>query len=107
MEKSCKCGGLCAGSFGISLGLISGIFLLLFAWTASWWQYGQPLIDMWSTVYIGYSASIKGGLIGLGWGILGGFVFGILWGWIYNGICCGCKCKRCKCCKGEEVKPLP
>ncbi len=107
MEKSCKCGGLCAGSFGISLGLVSGIIMMLLAWVSHWWGMGSSLVDQWSTIYKGYESSIQGGFIGLGWGFLEGLIVGWVWASIYNCICCCCKCKRCKCCKGEEIKPMP
>jgi hypothetical protein len=107
MEKSCKSGGLCAVGFGVSLGLVSGIVMMLLAWASLWWGTGSSLVDQWSTIYKGYESSIKGGLIGLGWGFLEGLIVGLVWAWIYNCIYCCCKCKSCKCCRSDETKSMP
>jgi uncharacterized membrane protein YdjX (TVP38/TMEM64 family) len=85
---------------GISLGVLSGVMMMLCAWAAMKWDYAMPIINMWASVYPGYAATIKGGLFGLAWGFLEGFVFGVLWGWIYN--LCLCCCSTGCCCSSTN-----
>jgi tetrahydromethanopterin S-methyltransferase subunit G len=104
MGKKCKCGRLSAIAFGISLGLVSGIFMMLFAFGSWMYGFGTSIIDQWASVYPGLEASLKGGLIALAWGFLEGFIIGIIWAWIYNLCLCCC---RCCCCKPNEEVCTP
>lgn len=89
---------LCAGALGISFGIVTGLFMMLFAWASSWWGVGTVMVDQWTTVFPGYTATMGGGVIGFLWGFLEGFITGFLLAAIYNGITCCC---RCKCCAGS------
>lgn len=100
MGSKCKCMRLSATAFGVSLGIITGIFMMFFAWSAWWWDFGTSIVDQWASVYPGFSASIAGGFIGLGWGFLEGFVLGVLWAWVYNICLCCCRC--CYCCATSD-----
>lgn len=108
MRKRCKSGRICAVGFGISLGLVSGIFMMLFAFGSWMYGFGTSIIDQWASVYPGLEASLKGGFIALAWGFLEGFIIGIIWAWIYNCIVCCCRCCYCCCCtkpNGEACCP--
>ncbi len=83
---------LCPGKFGFALGLIWGLGTLLLGWAGWLWGYGIAVIVIWSHVYLGYSPTFVGGIIGGIWGFVDFFVFGLLVAWIYN-CCCG-KCKK-------------
>ena len=94
------CTRLSAVAFGVSLGLVTGIIMMVFAWIAMHGQYGTAMITQWSSLYPGYEATVAGGFIGLAWGFLEGFIIGLVWGWLYNLCLCCC---RCACCKKPET----
>ena len=48
------------------------------------------------TGYIGFAATPTGSLIGAAYGLVDGFIFGIVMAWIYNW--CSAKCCNTKCC---------
>ena len=104
MGGKCKCMRLSACAFGISLGIITGISMMFFAWSSWMWGYGTSMIDQWGSVFPGVAASLKGGFVGLAWGFLEGYILGIVWAWIYN--MCLCCCRNCPCCNasGSECK---
>ena len=81
MADGIKLDGL---SLGLAFGIIWGVgaFLLgLGAWLLNW---GTPVVELISSVYIGYSASLVGSLLGLVWGFADAFIGGVLIAWLYN-----------------------
>jgi hypothetical protein len=94
----CKHLRLKAPALAISLGVVSGVSLMFVAWAVLWWGVGTPLIQQWSGFYPGFDATIKGGLIGLAWGFLHGFVVGLVIAWIYNLCVCCSRCPSCSSC---------
>ena len=54
----------------------------------TWWiilfdgSTGEQLLI--GRVYRGYCVSPIGSLVGLGWGLLDGFIGGLIFGWLYN-----------------------
>lgn len=94
MGKCCK--KLCSMALGISLGIVSGLSMLVFAWVAAFWGIGTAMVEQWTPILPGYTATIGGGIIGFFWGLLEGFITGILIGFFYNLVCCCCCCKTCK-----------
>ena len=96
-----KCQSVCVVSklhscaLGLAFGIVKGLFLMLFAWSAMYWGFGLDLIMQISHVYQGYEASWVGGLIGGGYGLLVGFIAGVLIGFIYNLCLCCCRCGPC------------
>lgn len=71
-------------SLGIAIGLVWGLGLML----GTWWLLlmGSPggTISKIGVVYLGYSYSFFGGVIGFIWGFIDGFISGFLIAWIYN-----------------------
>lgn len=78
-------------SFAIALGIVTGLWLLLFAWSAYFWGHGTALITQWSDVYRGYEATPIGGIFGLIWGFVDGFISGLVFSYLYN-LCLCCHC---------------
>lgn len=104
--KSCNCyckSRLCAFSLGIAFGVVSGLFMLLFALAAYKWGHGTPLIALYADVYQGYAPTVYGAFVGAAWGFVEGFVFGLLLGWIYNLTLCCCA-YFCKSSREEDVE---
>jgi hypothetical protein len=101
MGGKCKCMRLSALAFGVSLGVITGLSMMFFAWSGWLWGYGASMVDQWASVYPGFGATFKGGFLGLAWGFLEGFILGVVWAWVYNLCLCCCRC--CTCCNKVEV----
>jgi len=75
---------LSKGAFGLSLGLVVGLYVLL----ATWWliiiDSNGFYMSKLSRFFYGYYVGWGGGLIGFFWGFFAGFVAGFLIAWIYN-----------------------
>ncbi len=71
-------------AFGLSCGIVWGLVILL----ATWWLlfYGTPgeLISKLESIYIGYTFTWFGGVIGMVWGFVSGFILGAVFAWLYN-----------------------
>lgn len=71
-------------AFGVACGLWwgGGLFVL------TWWVIamgtaagGPSLLER---IYVGYAFTPMGSVIGLGWGLVDGFVGGVIFAWLYN-----------------------
>ncbi len=71
-------------AFGIAIGLIWGLIILLGTWYILIVGAQGDMITKLSTFYRGYSTSFVGGIIGFIYGFISGFVAGFLIAWIYN-----------------------
>lgn len=81
-------------SFAFAVGITNGLCMMLFAYMGMMHWVGDEMIKLVATMYHGYAPTAIGGLFGLGWGFLDGFIFGGLIAIFYNCIkCCCCKCK--------------
>lgn len=100
MSNKCKSMRLSPLAFGVSLGVITGVLMMILAWSDWMWGYGTGIVSQWATVYPGLAGSLKGGFLGLAWGFLEGFVLGVLWAWVYNMCVCCCRC--CACCNPSD-----
>ncbi|OGT28095.1 MAG: hypothetical protein A3I77_05405 [Gammaproteobacteria bacterium RIFCSPLOWO2_02_FULL_42_14] len=91
-----KYGKIYPVSFGFAWGLLAGIGWMLLAWMGARWGYGLPLIQLMSSVFFNYAATLVGGFWGLLWGFLDSFVFALLAVWVYNETCkCFCPAGSC------------
>jgi hypothetical protein len=70
-------------AFGIAIGVVWAVGVLLGGLVAMT-GYGAVFVNALGTVYIGYSASIVGAIIGGIWALVDGFVAGALIAWVYN-----------------------
>jgi hypothetical protein len=71
-------------AFGLAFGILwSGgvVFMGLTAMVCPW---AQPFVDVLSVMYVGYSATIVGILIGAVWGFIDAFIGGVVLAWLYN-----------------------
>ena len=71
-------------SFALTCGIIFGVGFML----ATWWLIimGTPgdIMIKFAKFFIGYSFTYIGGLIGLVWAFVYGFVIGGIFAWLYN-----------------------
>ena len=73
-------------AFGLMLGCIwsAGVLALGIASMLSNWGWGSRTVKLFSTVYIGYRATLLGSFIGAAWGFIDGAISGTVIAWIYN-----------------------
>ncbi len=69
---------------GLAFGVLwaGGVVIMGVAALVSSWA--QPFVDVLSVMYVGYSASVIGILIGAVWGFLDAFIGGWVFAWLYN-----------------------
>jgi hypothetical protein len=76
---------------GLAAGIMWGLSVMLGTWWLMW--SGQPgtTISKLSAFYFGYSFTFLGGIIGLLWGFVDGFICGVVFAWLYNAFAGGKK----------------
>ena len=70
----------CGLAFGILWSggvLVMGLAALVTSWA-------RPFVDVLSVMYVGYSTSVLGLLLGTLWGFVDAFIGGWLFAWLYN-----------------------
>ena len=70
-------------ALGTALGVVWMFCAALLAITAMF-GWGDALVTAMASLYIGYSASIVGAVIGAIWAFFDGFIGGVLIAWVYN-----------------------
>lgn len=76
---------LSANALGISIGILCSAYALFCGITAMF-GWGTSLVDAISSLYIGYSASVLGAIIGAIWAFVDGYIAGFVIAWLYNKI---------------------
>ena len=71
-------------SLGIALGIIWAATTMVLGLIAALLGWGVLIVQVLSSLYVGYSPSIIGIISGGVWGFADGFVFGFLVAWLYN-----------------------
>lgn len=66
----------CAILWGLSILLITLWFLII--------GYQGNILKTLGNIYLGYSVSLVGAIIGLIWGFVDGLVIGAIFAWLYN-----------------------
>ncbi len=79
--KPCK---LSPRALGLGLGILWGLAVLLIGLAATYWGYGTQFVGMFEALYPGFKLGIQGCIIGGLWGLVDGFVLGVLLAWLYN-----------------------
>ncbi len=68
---------------GLAIGFTWGIGVLLLGWiSAAGW--GARLVDVLSSLYLGYAPTLLGGLVGGLWAFVDGFLGGLVLAFLYN-----------------------
>jgi len=70
--------------FGVAMGLLWSICVMIMALIAMTGDWGAEFVRWLGSLYIGYDASISGAFVGLAWGFVDGFVCGAILAWLYN-----------------------
>lgn len=72
-------------SLGLACGSTWAIGLILLAvFSMFHGTYGNTIIGITSSVYLGYDNSIPGAVIGAIWGFIDAFIGGYVFAWLYN-----------------------
>ncbi|HJM82282.1 MAG TPA: bacteriophage holin [Nitrospinota bacterium] len=66
-----------------SVGVIWGLTMMVTGWTAAF-GWGEEVVTLMESFYIGYGPGFQGGLIGGIWGTVDGGVCGLIFGLLYN-----------------------
>lgn len=68
---------------GVAVGVLWAICVFVVGITAMF-GWGNALVAALASLYIGYSASILGAVIGAIWAFVDGLVAGVIVAWLYN-----------------------
>jgi len=100
MSKSCVCRRLSIISLGFGVGVAWAVCVLVLGFGAVFFDdWGADMVELMSSVYVGFSDTVGGALIGGLWGFVDGFIFGVILAFFYN------LCARC-CCGKASVCPI-
>ncbi len=72
-------------ALAVALGIAWGAGMLFTGW-ASIFGWGEKIVDVMSSVYIGFAPSLLGGFIGGVWGFMDGAIGGAIIALVYNAI---------------------
>lgn len=75
--------GIDVVNFGLALGIAFGIGTFIVG-ILSMFGIGESFVVALSTIYIGYDSTFIGAVAGSLWGLVDGFIGGVLIAWLYN-----------------------
>ncbi|MBF0384740.1 MAG: hypothetical protein HQL27_02600 [Candidatus Omnitrophica bacterium] len=70
--------------FALQMGVICFVCVFIIGLASAQVEKLKKLVEIISTVYLGYSSSLKGSFLGGIWGFVDGYISGILIGFIIN-----------------------
>ncbi|OAJ34427.1 bacteriophage holin [Piscirickettsia salmonis] len=73
---------------GWAIGIVWGVTLVILAWLAAAYGYAGPVVKLISSVYLGYGPTFFKGFIGGLWGLVDGFIGGVIIAMVYNWVVC-------------------
>lgn len=102
MGKKCFC-QLRVCCFGLALGIVWGLGMFLLGLAAWLFNWGNAMVVLMSSLYLGYDATFVGSLLGGLWGFVDALIGGVIFAWLYNvmSTCCYKKCEPCEPCEKE------
>ncbi len=73
-------------NFGLALGILTGVCILLLTWATMMVKVDAYIIvtNVYAKLMPGYSVTFVGSIIGLVYGFIKGAIFGIVLAWLYN-----------------------
>ncbi|NEO87624.1 MAG: hypothetical protein F6J87_25685 [Spirulina sp. SIO3F2] len=71
-------------AFALAFGLIWGVGLFCLTWWLIAFEGVTGDVTFIGRIYQGYTVSPLGSLIGLSWGLVDGFLGGLMFAWVYN-----------------------
>lgn len=73
-------------AFGLSVGMIWGLAMFTLGLINTGDHWGSGIVEVMSTLYIGYKPTVLGSIIGGIWGFLDAGIGGVVVAWLYNKI---------------------
>ncbi len=73
-----------ATAFGLALGIIWAVFLFLVVLLSMYANWGNALVELMGSLYLGVNVSWTGALFALPWAFIDAFIGGFLVAWLYN-----------------------
>ena len=73
-------------SFGLALGILGGSAMFILAWWLILTGNAEGPTTIFERIYIGYSFTPVGSLIGALWGFVDWGIAGVIFAWLYNRI---------------------
>lgn len=71
-------------AFGLAVGIVWGMAMFLLGIMSMALNWGTKLVEVFSSMYIGYKANISGSVIGGAWGFVDAGIAGVIVAWLYN-----------------------
>jgi len=71
-------------AYGLACGILWGAAMLIIGLVNTFSNWGAGIEELMATVYIGYSSTILGSIIGGIWGFVDAGVGGAMLAWMYN-----------------------
>ncbi|MEJ5262861.1 MAG: hypothetical protein WHT45_09285 [Ignavibacterium sp.] len=71
-------------AFGLAIGVVMGLSIMLLTWILLLRNSPGEIMSKFGSVFIGYTYSWGGGVIGFLWGLVVGFILGSLVAWFYD-----------------------
>lgn len=95
MEKHKDGFRLSGCALGIALGITWGLGLFVLGVFNIRGDWGGQLLDLLSSIYLGFNSTFIGACIGFLWGLFEGFVSGVIIALVYNFVIAHCSCRSC------------
>jgi len=73
-------------AFGLSVGIVWGLAMFTLGLINTSGHWGSGIVEVMSTLYIGYKPTVLGSIIGGIWGFLDAGIGGVVVAWLYNKI---------------------
>lgn len=73
-----------AKNLGLAAGILWGISMFILTIAAVLTGYGTEWLELMGSIYMGYTISWMGSIVGLIYGFLDGFIGLYIFGWLYN-----------------------
>ncbi len=71
-------------AFGLSLGIVWGFAMLSLGLINMGYHWGSGIVEVMSTLYIGYKSTVLGSITGGIWGFFDAGIGGVVVAWLYN-----------------------
>ena len=71
-------------SFGVAVGIVSAVATVILGFSATFLDWGVLVVQVLSSLFVGYGPSFIGIVAGAVWAFFDGFVFGCAVAWLYN-----------------------
>jgi hypothetical protein len=75
-----------ARALAIAGGVMWGLYMLLVGWSSWLFNWGTNFVSVMSSVYLWFTPTFFGGLVGAIWGFADGAIAGAVVAWVYNSV---------------------